>query len=104
MPSPIARKKKANFRAAPSSMKWQIIDQAAAISAKAAATLARWKTTISGRLSSAAMWPRTIQNMKREAAGADSAAYRLCHGHAPPQPRRILAGDALASPPREEKP
>ena len=32
---------------------------------KAAATLARWKVTISGRFSSAAMWPSKIQNMKR---------------------------------------
>ena len=39
---------------------------------RSAATLARWKVTMSGRFTSAAMWPSTIQNMKRYAVGLDS--------------------------------
>jgi hypothetical protein len=53
-------------------MKWQIRTHAAAISANAAATLARWKTAMSGRWSSAARWPSTIQNMNRYAVGLGS--------------------------------
>ena len=72
VPSPTAQKKNANRLADKSSMKWQIMNHAAAIRANAAATLARWKTTINGRLSRAARWPRTIQNMNRYAVGLDS--------------------------------
>jgi hypothetical protein len=65
MPSPIAQKKNAKSRAERSAMKWLTKAHTAAISANAAATLARWKTTIRGRWKSAARWPSAIQNMKR---------------------------------------
>jgi len=65
MPRPIATKKNAKSRAERSAMKWLTNAHTAAISAKAAATLARWNTTIRGRWKSAARWPRASQNMNR---------------------------------------
>ena len=55
MPNPMAQRKNAKRRAARSGTKWVMKSQAAAIKAKAAATRARWKTAIKGRLVRAAM-------------------------------------------------
>jgi hypothetical protein len=72
IPSPIATKKKAKRRADRSSMKCEMKSQAEPMSAKAAPTLARWKTAMSGRWRMAARWPSRIQNMNRYAVGLGS--------------------------------
>src|SRR5260370_950544 len=96
IPRPIATKKKAKRRADRSSMKCEMKSQAEPMSAKAAPTLARWKTAISGRRRMPAKGPRKIQNMNK-------------HPQAQPRPRRAPdptpgdlrgAGDAVLEPDR----